>query len=83
MPAASRVGSKGQLVIPKRLRDILGLHSGDEVIFEVVGDAVVLRRRPESYAAALRGLHGHLWHGLDVERFLEEERSQWETGENG
>jgi AbrB family looped-hinge helix DNA binding protein len=38
----SRVGAKGQVVIPKALRDQAGLHPGAEVDFELRGDIVVL-----------------------------------------
>ncbi|MGI8945682.1 MAG: AbrB/MazE/SpoVT family DNA-binding domain-containing protein [Thermoleophilaceae bacterium] len=43
-----RIGAKGQVVIPKALRDRAGLHPGDEVEFEFREDEVVLvaRRRP-------------------------------------
>jgi len=38
-----RVGAKGQVVIPKSIRDRVGLHPGDEVDFELRGeDEVVL-----------------------------------------
>lgn len=37
-----RVGAKGQVVIPKPIRDRIGLHPGDEVDFEVHDDQVVL-----------------------------------------
>lgn len=50
-----RVGAKGQVVIPKRLRDELGLQPGSEVGFERDGDAV--RILPAGSAAA-RGLRG-------------------------
>lgn len=30
-----RIGAKGQVVIPKSIRDRIGLHPGDEVDFEV------------------------------------------------
>ncbi|MDE1825590.1 MAG: AbrB/MazE/SpoVT family DNA-binding domain-containing protein [Candidatus Micrarchaeota archaeon] len=39
------VSKKGQIVIPKDVRDYLGLKSGSEVIFEVKGKEVVLRTR--------------------------------------
>lgn len=38
------VGPKGQVVIPKQMRDALGLKPGVEVILEVRGDEVVISR---------------------------------------
>jgi AbrB family looped-hinge helix DNA binding protein len=35
MRLRSRVGPKGQAVIPKEVREILGISPGDEVVFEV------------------------------------------------
>lgn len=48
-----RVGPKGQVVIPKPLRDALGLRPGDGVVFAQDGDAVTVRRE-----AAVRPLLG-------------------------
>lgn len=46
----SRVGPKGQVVIPQQLRVELGIHPGDEVEFWRDGDHIALRamaiRRP-------------------------------------
>jgi AbrB family looped-hinge helix DNA binding protein len=39
-----RVGPKGQVVIPKDLRDQLGILPGDEVSFQREGDHVLVRR---------------------------------------
>jgi AbrB family looped-hinge helix DNA binding protein len=35
MRLKAKVGTKGQAVIPKEVRDILGIGPGDEVVFEV------------------------------------------------
>lgn len=40
-----RVGAKGQVVIPKELREKAGLHPGTEVDFELNGGRVVLASR--------------------------------------
>lgn len=53
------VGEKGQVTIPKPLRDALGLASGCEVSFELRGDTLVLRKsgrgRGGAIVAGLRG----------------------------
>jgi antitoxin PrlF len=49
------VGAKGQVVIPKELRDELGLQPGAEVEFERDGDTV---RIMAAGAAATHGLRG-------------------------
>jgi AbrB family looped-hinge helix DNA binding protein len=38
------VGTKGQVVIPKRIRDALRIHPGQEIVFELRGDEIVLRK---------------------------------------
>jgi AbrB family looped-hinge helix DNA binding protein len=44
--AAAKLTSKGQLTVPKAVRDALGLEEGDEVVFRVEGDRAVLARTP-------------------------------------
>jgi AbrB family looped-hinge helix DNA binding protein len=39
------VGTKGQVVIPKEMRDSTGLHPGTEVDFALDGDRVVVAPR--------------------------------------
>ncbi len=48
-----RIGAKGQVVIPKELRDQLGIEPGDEVNFWVHDDHVAVR--PADHRRPLRG----------------------------
>lgn len=48
-----RVGPKGQVVIPKALRDVLGIEPGDRITFWMEGDHVALC--PTHRRADLRG----------------------------
>jgi len=43
---AARLSSKGQLTVPKAVRDALGLAEGDQVVFRVEGRRAVLARTP-------------------------------------
>jgi AbrB family looped-hinge helix DNA binding protein len=43
---AAKVTSKGQVTVPKVVRDALGIRDGDEVIFRVEGNRAVLARTP-------------------------------------
>ncbi len=56
----AKVTSKGQMTIPKRIRDRLGLSRGDLVGLEVHEDRVVLTKVPSRDAAHLRALEGTL-----------------------
>lgn len=40
-----KVSSKGQIVIPKKLRDSMGWQQGDEIEFEVIGERRFLMRK--------------------------------------
>jgi len=47
MDAAAKVSSKGQVTVPKVVRDALGIEEGDAVIFRVEGNRAVLARTPD------------------------------------
>lgn len=52
-----RIGAKGQVVIPKAVRELANLHPGDEVEFDLRGDEIVLvaRRRPATLGGRFGG----------------------------
>ena len=45
--AAAKVTSKGQVTVPKAVREALGIKDGDEVVFRVEGNRAVLARTPD------------------------------------
>ena len=49
---AARMSSKGQLTVPKAVREALGIGEGDDVLFRVEGDRAVLARTPEFLSLA-------------------------------
>lgn len=57
----TRLSSKGQLIIPKSVRNALRLDPGTRFHIEIVADKIVLEPiRPESLVEALYGLYrGH------------------------
>lgn len=47
MDRAARVSSKGQITVPKSVREALEISEGDEVVFRVHGRHAVLARTPD------------------------------------
>ena len=66
MEAAARISTKGQITIPKVVRDALGLHDGDAVVFRLDGQRAVIARTPDllqlaGSVAVPAGKHGTPW----------------------
>jgi AbrB family looped-hinge helix DNA binding protein len=51
--------SKGQLLIPKRIRTKYGIKSGVKVIFEETESGVIIRAMNEDYFNSFRGIFKH------------------------
>lgn len=77
MPIYTKVGKKSQLVIPKNIRNAVGISEGDELIIEVIDDKIVLRKKPDSYSKKLKGLHKDLWKNVDAKEYVKRERESW------
>ena len=52
MEITAKISSKGQLTVPKSVREALGLDVGDNVIFRVEGHRAVLARTPDFLSLA-------------------------------
>jgi antitoxin PrlF len=76
---AAQLSSKGQLTVPKIVRDALGLIEGDQVVFRVEGRRAVLARTPNllDLAGSVRipaEKHGAPW--SEVRRRTREARAK-------
>ena len=87
-----KVGVKGQVVIPKAIRERIGIRPGDEVVFESSGSEVRIRRMKdaeEAKAAEIRTLRG-IWtetasgtEALEGDRRREREAEEREAERRG
>ena len=66
-----RVTKKGQVTIPKELRDTLGIRAGTEVAFERADDAIVVRK-VEGESNRGREMVNRLRHRGDIRLSTEE-----------
>ena len=67
-PAIAIVSSKGQITLPRTVRQSLGLQQGDPVLFEEKDGMIVLRKRPKvdaAWAASLTTTLGEWEDGMD------------------
>lgn len=67
------VSSKGQLVIPKPMRDELGLHEGSKVIVRQQDRSILILLKPKDHLAAMIEFGKKLKLG-DMRKELQEDR---------
>ena len=76
-----KVSSRHQIAVPSEARKALGIKAGDRLAVEVRGDVIVLRPRPGSVAARLRGTGKGLF-GPDPVAYVRALREEWEEPED-
>ena len=82
MDMNSRVGERGQVTIPKRMRDRLGIRPGEEVEFEEHEDFLMVRKSAKS--DTLEELRGLVTLRGGVDKYLVEARGPaWNADMDG
>jgi len=66
----AKLSNKNQIVIPRAVRDVLGVKSGDRLLMVVRGATVILLPRPKRYSSAVSGIGK----GFYPDEHLEKER---------
>ena len=85
MEQRARITSKGQVTVPKKVRDALGVRAGDSLVFEVEDGGAKVRvvRKPVSFAdyeGALREGEGMSWGEINAD--LREFRGHEDNGKD-
>jgi len=70
----ARMTSKGQLVIPKAVRDVYGFRKGSIVRIIATEEGVVLNPIAEKPWVGLRGMMKKEWGSLDIDLLIEESK---------
>ena len=74
MIGESKISKKGQVTIPKDIREKLGLKAGDKIMFELIAQGILMRKMEESDSKKiLRDISG-IWkdHPLFKDKTTEE-----------
>jgi AbrB family looped-hinge helix DNA binding protein len=67
---ATRVTSKGQVTIPKRLRKRLGIEPGQAVDFELAPDGRVILVKADARPSHFEALRGRAGEGLTTDQIM-------------
>ncbi|HMF33625.1 MAG TPA: AbrB/MazE/SpoVT family DNA-binding domain-containing protein [Candidatus Lokiarchaeia archaeon] len=69
------LGPKGQIVIPRDVRDLLGLKPGSEVILEVTGNEVKIKPAVsnDEFLARFCEMPAKLHEKIDLEKLMDQE----------
>lgn len=77
MAQTVKISKRHQISVPSAVRKRLGIKQGDKLLVEVKGDMIILLREPNDYVDHLSGLHEEIWRDVDVDEYLECERTSW------
>jgi antitoxin PrlF len=78
------ITSKGQVTIPKRIREELGLTAGTEMEFTVQEDGTIRVRAKEPALQRLRGVKEQLSEqNVDTEKMRRESKAAWSSHIDG
>ncbi|MCC6299735.1 MAG: AbrB/MazE/SpoVT family DNA-binding domain-containing protein [Anaerolineales bacterium] len=77
MTTSVKVSAKYQIAVPQIARKKLNIKQGDRLLVDVQDGVIVLIPQPKRYTEYLQGLHGAMWKGVDVQKYLNGERDAW------
>ena len=73
-----KVGKRYQIVIPKKIREQLGVKIEDKLVVSVRNGWIVIQPRPQRYSEYMQGLGKDVWKGIEATEYVRKEREAWE-----
>ena len=78
-----KVSKRYQIAVPALARDLLNIKSGDRLIVDIQDGIIILIPMPDNYTQAMAGLHKEIWQGVDIQKYLDQERDSWADSAKG
>jgi len=72
-----KVSLKGQIVIPKAVRDEMGIKEGDELIVESSEEGIIIMKKPKDPVKEMQGLFEGKFKKTSTE-LVKELRKEWD-----
>ena len=78
--ALVKISKKGQMVIPKELREFLHVRAGDTLLANPAAEGQILLIAPRQYARLSRGMLKGTWGktAREVDAYIRKERDSWD-----
>lgn len=77
-----KLNARNQITIPREEGEKLNIKQGDRLLVDVQDGVIVLIPQPKRYTDYLQGLHGDIWKGVDIQKYLNGERDAWTNSAN-
>lgn len=82
LTSTSTITSKYQTVIPRQIREEMGLKINQELMWSTYqtakGPVSIVTPKPKRWSEYMRGLGKGLWEGIDTTKYLSDLRDEWE-----
>ncbi|MCZ7359514.1 MAG: AbrB/MazE/SpoVT family DNA-binding domain-containing protein [Candidatus Methanoperedens sp.] len=76
----TKVSHKFQVVIPKEIRELLGISKGDILQVYEKDNEIVMKKAEDKKPLSLKDLKGlgkEIWENIDIEEYIKKERESW------
>ncbi|MCL4392765.1 type II toxin-antitoxin system PrlF family antitoxin [Patescibacteria group bacterium] len=76
MIISRKLSSKNQVTIPSLVRKKLKVKNGEQIIFIVDNDSVIIKKEIKDVNSFMSGLGKEIWE--DPEKYIKNTRNEWE-----